>query len=504
MNQITSAFSRDGLAPGGAVLHPRSYVELSTIVDGEDDPILTGIEPNHVVLHRGSHNKADVCRVTILGTGLPFHVRHIGGSDVALYLGTVDEALANDGPAAIKDEKHLRFFGIVTSFEEDRDARQVTLEAHDLSSLCRRPMYPVRKTLNSAGVIVDPTPRYSDSLRQAIERLLSILPELEGISNVSGLDAISGAGLPNLLEPPLILRDNSALRNANLSSLVTDPRAKNGPIHLKPDSTVWEAIEYLCALVGLHVKVELREIVVRTADEVFASRTTEVIDPYDNLGGTQPPAVTFIFGGENGNCYGPRFHKRPVHFRNGVKVVVFDPVARKTLEAVYPSDAEVRRTLVRKRSSATRAPLRKTKPRKVKPKTLAPPPRDVYELDPGHYTMDALEARAKAIWLERSRQEVDGTVASPIWTEEVLGLRNGDLITIQLEDDIAREIERLGSDDDASAMLQDRLGLEKPAADALVRAARKQSRDDWYCKEVIFEHPSEHLVTVHFLNLIEI
>jgi hypothetical protein len=469
---IETAFTADGLAPGGVVLHPRSYVEFASFIDGK--AVLTGIAPNHVALHRGSHNKADECKITIDGTGLALPIRLIEGSEVAVYLGVApDETPDQD----IKDPKNLRHVGYVVEFEEDRQERTASLESQDLSYFCRRPKIPVRKTnvVDAEGSVVrtvDPTPRYSDSLRQAIERLLSILPEFSDSTK----------------EPPLRLRSTEALNRASLSSLVGG-RGKTSPIALKPDCTVWEAVEHLCGILGLHVKVDLREIVVRSSEEVFAGRASR---------------ATFIFGAENGNCYGPKFCKKPVHNRNGVRVVAFDPEARKRVEAIYPDDTTVRRSIVHHRTSATRAPTPTHRQHKKKPAELPPPPRDVYELEPAHYTQEALQAKAKAIWLERSRQECDGTVSTPIWTEEILQLQNADLITIKIDADIAREIERIGSDEDASQLLQERLGYEKAAADALVRAARKPSRDDWYCQQVTLEHPSEHLATVKFLNLLEV
>jgi hypothetical protein len=197
--------------------------------------------------------------------------------------------------------------------------------------------------------------------------------------------------------------------------------------------------------------------------------------------------------------------KKAVHNRNGVKVLVYDPEQRKQLESVYPSDSEVRKTATKSHRANGVAVVSKKKPtKKTKPQQLPPPPRDIYELDPGHYTQDGLNDKAKAIWLERSRHEADGEVSTPIWTGEILGMANGDIFTLKIHPEVQREIARLGDDAAASKMLQDRHGFEQEAADAIVRVSKKDRRDDWYCKEVVFECPSERLATVKFINLVEI
>jgi hypothetical protein len=464
---LKSAFSRDGLAPGAVVIHPRSWVDILTSVDGED--VETGIEPSRMSLHRGSHNKADEARITLDSTAFDFPIRLIGGTVVTLYLGAVEEAWQS-----VRTLDNRRFAGIVVDYDVDTDKRVTMLEAQDFSYLCRRKTWPVRKTeiIDPFGNItghVDPTPYYRDSLRKNIERLLSILPEFADTSS----------------EAPLVLRDTLALNGANLAGLVSG-RAVNSPIPLKPDCTVWEGIEHLCGLLGCHVKVDINEIVVRSAEEVFNGRTSQCY---------------FIFGGDNANSFGPKFHKKPVANRNGVRVNAINTETRKLMTAIYPAESVLREITRKQPKRPRQAPKKPSSKPKAPP---APPPRDVYELNPGHYTQAGLDAKAKAIYLERSRQEADGSVSAPVLTEEVLGLMNGDLITVKVDNDIRQQIASIGNDDDASKLLQDRMGYEKAAADALVRAARKPAQDAWYAKEITFDHPSDRLVTVQFINLVEI
>jgi len=466
---LANAFTPDGLPPEGIVIHPRSWCELLTSVDGND--VATGIQPSHMTHHRGSHNKADEVRVNLDFTAFSFPLRLVQGATLDLYYGLVEEA----GDSVRSDANH-RFTGIVVDYSTDLQGRVASLEAQDLSWLLRRPKYPVRKTLvtDSSGALtgqtIDPTPKYIDSLQTNIERLMSIVPEF----------------MDKTVEPPLTLRKTNALLSANMSKLVNG-RALNAPIQLHPDCTVWQGIEHLCGLFGFHVRVELREIVIRTAEEVFAGRS---------------PKCTFVFGGNNANAFGPTFRKKPIQNRNGIRVVCLDPETRQVKTGVYPPESiqrQISKKQPRRGRVAPKSPTHR-KPTSEPP----PPPRDVLEIDPHSYTQDALDEIAKSIWLERSRQEADGTVPTPLWSQDLLDLSNGDLISVKVNQDIAKQIESIGDDHAASQLLQDQMGIEKTAADALVRAARKPSRDDWYCKEITFEHPSEHLATVHFINLIDV
>jgi hypothetical protein len=467
---LTTAFTGAGLQAEGVVVNPRWFVKLATSVDGED--IDTGIQPKHFSHHRGSHNKADEVRVDLDLTAFDFPIRLIAGAFLTLYYGLTERA---DGDIATKE--NIRFMGVVVDYSNDYHANSTSVEAQDLTYLCRRKSYPVRKTqvLDSDDNViaeVNPTPYYRDSLKTNIKRLLSMLPEFCKPGE----------------QPPLQIRDTPALANANLAKLV-GPRAQKTPIPLHPDCTVWEAIEHLCGLVGCHVGLELNEIVVRSSEEVFAGRTSR---------------CTLIYGGANGNAFGPKFHKKPLANRNGVRVIAMDPETHKLKSAIYPSETELRAIKAKQPKHPKQV---KAAPKKASTKPKRPPdalPRDVQELDPGQYTQEALEERAKAIWLERSRQECDGSVATPIWTEEILALKNADLITVRVNADLADQIQALGDDTAASFLLQDVLGYDRAAANALVRAARKPYQDLWYVKEVTFEAPGDHLVTIHFINLVEV
>lgn len=462
---LETAFGQDGAPTDGIILHPRAYVALKSIIDGKD--VDTGLIPSRVTLSKGDHTKCSEATITLEGSVLPFPLRLVGGSVITLYMGVTENPEDN-----VKQENNLRFVGFVEDLEQDQSARHVTLKAYDLTMPLRGHKPLLEKKNDDTGITIDPTPRYSDTLKQAIERILSVVPGFEEGS-----------------EPFLDLRDTDALSTASLGSLVTG-RAKTGPVALKPDISAWGAIEHVCALAVRHVSVDLTDIVVRTSDEVFA-RAGEAT------------ALRFIVGTDYANSFPPKFHKKIQRNRKGVRVVAWDPETCKRVEAVYPTDSVME----------TQYSLRRPAPPKKKPKqksttpTKAPkePDREVYELEEGHYTSDALEAKAKSIWLQRATQEADGSVSTPLWTEEVLGLQNGDRVFIKTDEMLRKQLTAIGSDADAVRFLQDQYaGMDQQGAQALLDAMKKPLQDFWYVNTVVYDWPGPRLCTVGVINLLEI
>jgi hypothetical protein len=461
---LAHAFTKDGAPTDGIVQHPRAYVTLKTIVDGKE--VDTAIIPNKVTYHKGDHTKAHEVSVTLDGAVLPFPLRLIGGSVMTLYLGVTEEPEGD-----VHEEKNLRFIGFVEDFDQDDEARTVTLKAFDLSMPLRKhkPLLPVRRD----GVLTDPTPRYSDTLEQAIDRILSVVP-----------------GFEEGTEPFLDITRNDSLKTAQLGSLVHG-RAKTGPIYLKPEMSAWEAVELVCGLAVRHVSVELTDIVVRTSEEVF-SHTGEA------------DALHFIVGTEYANAYPPKIHKKIINNRKGVRVVAWDAEACERVEAVYPDDATMKSNYARKRPPPPKKKKKTSKPsqRQTPPKE---PEREVYELE-GHYTQEALAEKAKSIWLQRATQEADGTISTPLWTDEVLDLSNGDRFFIRLDDMLQQQIEAIGNRDLAVTFLQQQFaGMGEQAARTLLDAMdRSSTLNFWYVNTIVYDWPSARLCTVGFINLLEV
>lgn len=504
-------FTKDGAPTGGVVIHPRAWITLSVFLD--DKHVDTGFIPSKVSLRRGSHNKADECEVTLDGNVLPFPLPIMGKGFLCVYLGVVDAPDAADFISSLAKAENLRFCGWVEEADQDLSERTITFKSQDMSRILRthKPLLKkridavaavaaspaagigvaqggaiaaaaaaaataaLRVGLKKSGPIIDPTPRYSDTLAQAINRILSVVPGFDDPTE----------------DAPLSVRKTDALSSAKLSSLVSG-RAINGPVTIKPDWSAWQAIEHVCGLCSRHVGIELREIVVRSPEEVFKDA-----DPDPNK------RITFVIGSQNANAAPPKFHKRFVENRKGVKVIAFNSETRRQVSAVYPGDADV-------------PPARITHHKKVKTGHAAahkvhhsaeaePPDRDVFELSCGTYSDSALLDQAKKIYLERATQECDGTVMTPFWDERILNMRNGTRFFVKLHRDLDRKIDEIGDDALAARFLQQELiGTSLQNAQLLLAAIKKPAQDFWYCRNVTLEWPGEMLAHVDFINLVTI
>jgi hypothetical protein len=123
----------------------------------------------------------------------------------------------------------------------------------------------------------------------------------------------------------------------------------------------------------------------------------------------------------------------------------------------------------------------------------------------GITSQDELNRYAERIYTERSRQEIEGKVVSPIWTNDTLGLENADRIEIEIEPDLASEIRSMDLNS-AARMLERRLRVDEDAARVLVRAAIYRPTDTWYAREITaeFDGGGRSTVSVDFINLIRV
>jgi hypothetical protein len=443
------------------VLYLRAEAVLRARLD-DDQEIETALIPHRVTYQEGSHTKAKEVSVEIHGSALPFPLEHVASVFCSVFLGVVDTV---DG--SIQRPDNLRFVGYIDEEDVDEDERSVSFKARDLSQLLREHELGPRVV---RGQRVDPTPRYSDTLEQAIQRILSVVPSFDDPAK----------------PPPLRVRPTEALPTAPLGTLV-EGRCRKGPIALPPKVSAWAAIEHVCGLAVRFVGVELGEIVVRLPSDAFASKAE--------------PKYTFIVGTEEANAFGPRRRKQFIRNRKGIKVVGWNLETRKRVEAVFPPDDELRTKIPRKQAT----PNGHHRSRHARPAQPPPEPeRDVVTVGPGLFTEAQLRAYAERLWLERGRHEVEGTISTPIWDDKVLALHNGDRIEIKVRPDLQAEIQQTTSDDDAAGMLVARLGVSREAARILVRLVRRPHDDLWYVKTVTHDWPSQKATTVGFLNLLRV
>lgn len=444
----------------GAVLNLRSALVLRAIVDGEE--IETAITPHRVVTHDGGHKKAMEMEAEVFGSVLPFPLEETDSVFVSLFQDTPDDPYAS----VIRSES-IRFVGYIDEEEVDDQARAVRIKARDLSAPLREhhPLIPKRF---DDGRRIDPTPHYSDTLRQAIERILSVVPGFE----------------PGGSRQVLTLREVPAL-DLQLGQLV-EGRAKSGPVSLPAKCSAWDAIEVVCGLAARLVSVELGEIVVREPRDVFRTDGR--------------PDYTFVFGADNANSFGPKRSKKFIRNRKGVKLIAWNPETRTRVESVYPSDGEMRKNFPRRRPAPkAHKPTRKAASHPAR--ALPPPDRDVYAIGSGTWSQAELDAMAERVWLQKGLGEVEGTVSSPIWDKGVLGLKNGMRIAVKVRPDLEAQVRALNTDEERAQFLAATLGLETEAARALVRVVMNPRDDLYSVRTVTREWPNEKAVTVGFANL---
>ena len=345
------------------------------------------------------------------------------------------------------------------------ETRTAKLQAQDFSYLCRR------KTI-SGPQDADPRrrrQRHRDdrsgaALLRLVEasdqRLRTLLPEFRFGSQSKVPSILCGScWLRRRRQPPLIVRDTDALKNASLSKLVHDERALKAPIHCTQ----------------LH-HLGSDRAPVRTRRLPRQSRPQR--DRRAHVGGGLRRPLVEVHPSvrlEDSNSFAPEVpQKAEGQSQRRARRLRQSEHAQGSDGDPYPSE-QVLKTIVKKQAKRQRAaPKKATQNRPARrPDAL---PRDVYELDPAAHTQEALDDIAKSIWLERSRQEADGSVATPLWTKNILALSNGDLITVKVDEDIKQQIARIGDDAAASALLQERKGYSKAAADALVPTSAASRR----------------------------
>lgn len=445
---------------GGQVLYLRSEVVLRAQVDG--DSIETGFIPHRVTWHDGGHKRATEVTVEIHGSALPYPLEHVASGFVSLYQGVADTPTGS-----VRTADNLCFCGYFEEEEIDDGERTVEFKARDLSALLRdhTPLIPKRM---DDGRTIDPTPRYSDTIRQAIKRIMSVVP---GFADPSARDILTLREVPSL--------------DLRLGDLV-DGRAKSGPIGLPPKCSAWDAIEIVCGLASRMVGVELGELVVREPHEAF--RVDGGVD------------YTFIFGSANANALGVKRHKKFTRNRKGIKLVAWNPDTRKRMEAVYPSDTDMRSNFPRHRPKATtHKPA--THSTKKPAKDLPPPDRDVQDIGSAVVSQSKLDELAERVWIEKSMHEVDGTVTSPIWDRKLLDMRNGARVAVKIRPDLEAQVRGLQTDEERAQYLQEALGIDAQPARALVRIAMQQNDDLYSVAKVTREWPGKTAITVGFVNL---
>jgi len=424
------------------IIYPRAQVSIAGVVDGEEYTARVLCES--VSIHETPHTHASMAEVTLFSSSLPFRGRQLQGLVAAIYLG--DAGAANGQVVEPRDpRRNLRFVGNIDQRTRDEGGGpRVKLSLRDLSA-------PLR---DAKPVPLVALPRYSDTVMQALQRILDAVP---GVSD------------------QLTIREDvstSPILAQQLAS-ATGRRSANGYLPLpKTDATAWTAIATVCDAAAALVDVRLDELVVaRPSDAYGEPGQPEAI----------PVAATFILGGLGTNAASFSDRQKFVTNRKGIRAVSYDPEQRRSIEVVYPPDSGL--PPVRLPRAVTGNPPAPKPRRTTRPRAQRPPERDTITAF-GISSPARLLEYARRLWAERALNEVTADISTPLMDEQFLALRFGDLVVVKLDVDIQAELRRLPDERGRIEFLRRRLHVSEDAARLLAAQADRSNGEFFRVRSV--------------------
>jgi len=449
------------------------------------DQVHTGIVPTRATYTRRTFKQAGECDVTVHGSVLPFNPLVVMGAFLRLYVGVVDkvDAESEDAESQIRQQGNLRFVGYADQFEDSMDDKgpAVTFKCRDLSALFMDAR-PVPKSV---------VPLYSDTLGEALQKLVDYVcqPFVD-----AGEDA------------PITLRKIDSRFDAKLSS-AAHARSQTAPILIDPNATVWSVLTHACGLVSTTPYVILDELVITSATQAYG---TESETKY-----------SFIFGSESSNLLSLNRVRKYSRNRRGVRLVSYSPALRQVIEAQWPQKGQEPAHTRPVTGLGNRVPPHQRHDRKTQSSTSShshntgrprsrtvTQPKDEYELlecPPGIHDRDALEAAAKAAYLERSLGDLEGRLETIDLTNDVLDIKHSDRVSIMVNPSLEAELLNTTSDRRAAKLLSTRLGMDLDTLSTLVQATRLFPLAQYFVRSSSVSYSSEgrSSATMEFIKLID-
>ncbi len=405
----------------GRIYRPRALLRLAVPVSGQSDPVAFEVPVVRARHVKNDHNHADTLEVTVSWSDTGVDPRWISGAIGEYYIGTADE-LGRWEPT----ERDRRFIGRLVEVSRigDGDALHVEMTFHDYTSF-----FLIAKPVSTEAI-----PTYADTLDVAWNRLCNTVP---------GAIELDELELRGLEETPVI------------GSAVAERFRKRGHLAVKPGLDAWAVWQQAVGMMGLISFFELNTCIVTTARDLYTS--------------LNPPQIVW-----GRNLYS--FSERRNNDRTGKGVIMtsFDPVSGKSLEAAYNPNADNVKKIRAKAKSARRS----TKPHYLD----ASKQYDVFAY-PGITDQTILEALAERVYLERARQELEGTLSTKDMdvlaadgsTFDLLSLGSGDAIEIRfLGDEDVAFVKAFPSRQARSAYLQ-RIGYTASVADIIAANVERLS-----------------------------
>lgn len=452
----------------GRVYYPR-WMALITVpvagnrqqrigMDRSDSVVTLQALPKSLRIDRNDHNQADTCRIALDLTTAGIDSRMLDDATVEVHVADADAS-----GFWLPSTATCRFVGITKEIDTSRsadEAAEVSLELVDYTDLFLK-----AKPFGSAGI-----PAFSQRIGEAWQTIVSQVP-----------------GAEIFLDPKrLVLEDVDP--SLIIGKGVAERFRKIGKVQTKPETDAWAVWQQCVGMLGLVSYIDKDRCVVSTATNYY----------------TEQDAPVLIWGKNIESWHESRISALA---RRGVCVTSFDPLALKTIEAYWPPIGDP--SIKRKRAKAKKV----LSTDKIRPNEE----RDYFSF-PGVTEHDVLLDIARRVYEERSRQELEGAITTPhMWVEteqhnlfDLLDLRAGDTVRVEVSADIKQTLRTLGSSIDKHEFLVSR-GYTEDAAELIIEQMKNFADLDarFLVKRVgidmdVTENGGSFAVDIDYVNRIQI
>jgi hypothetical protein len=367
---------------------------------GNEEVFQFDIRPTKVRLESNNYLEADQCDVTFAYDEAGLDPRLLRSAEGYVY---IVDSHSFGGPVNSAD--NLRFIGIardVTREFNPDERKTITIRFQDYTCL-----FLEMKNFPDAGI-----PSFSMTIQQAWEHICDHtgywdLDTHEIQSSVENLkDRLIFQGD---IDPTITLGSAVPQRIARLGKPIVD--------HASDAWAVWQAV---IGSLGLISFVRGDQVIVTTATDFYTAS-----DPPRFLYGLNILKLT------ESREVGQLSNKL-------IAVRAYDPLAKKTLESLYPNpNSGLARRKKKLGASAKKAP-----------KTVTTQDYELLDLPFAVASQDQLDNIAQRIWEERTRQELHGTLTTrEMFVDTAQGSQHFDLLQLAAGDQIQVEIEQDALDD---------------------------------------------------------
>ena len=366
----------------------------------QDDSVTTfPVRVSRATWERNDHNHADSLSITVDWRDAGVDPRLMSNAIVEFYLGCAD-----DHGEWEPSNENRRFVGIAADVERSgsESGQSVEIKALDFTTLF----------LNSRPFPPEGVPRYGMTLREAWFCII----EHTGGKDTSGNWFQSA----KILENALVSSGDTNLADMGLWSAV---HAKNPDAHIpvKPGVDAWAVWQTCVGMLGLISWIEQDRVILTTSTNLYSR-----VDPPVMVWGGDHSATSVLAGNikeikERRNC---------TQAGKKICLVSYDPLTGKVLQAFAPGPP-----------AETNKGSKKAVPGAAGTTAKEQDQYEVFE-ENGITNMQALQDKAKRVYEERTRQELEGSLV----TEEMfVGTMNGlgyDLLDLGAGQDIVVAVEQ--------------------------------------------------------------